>query len=127
MRQMYDLDLKRVDRIHTLTSFCSSWGEGGGDISYCSCTSASDVLVRLKRLITVLRQKCRDSTIIVASIIYRRRPSGLSSRSYDRKKKRVIKFLLRKFGAFEQGKKLNLLLPPIFHREILPRGWGSPQ
>ena len=119
VRQMYDLDLKRVDRIHP-DVILLQLGGGGGDIS--SCTSASDVLVRLKRLITVLRQKCRDSTIIVASIFCRRRPRGLSSRSYDRKKKRVIKFLLRKFGAFEQG-----LLPPIFHREILPRGWGSPQ
>ena len=104
MRQVYDLDLKRVERIHPDVILLQL---GGSDISYCSCTSASDVLVRLKRLITVLRQKCRDSTIIVASIIYRRRPSGLSSRSYDRKKKRVIKFLLRKFGAFEQGKKLS--------------------
>ena len=105
VRQMYDLDLKRVDRIHPDVILLQLGGGGGGDIS--SCTSASDVLVRLKRLITVLRQKCRDSTIIVASIFCRRRPRGLSSRSYDRKKKRVIKFLLRKFGAFEQGKKLS--------------------
>ncbi|XP_078325900.1 uncharacterized protein LOC144622829 [Crassostrea virginica] len=95
VRQVYDLDLKRVERIHPDVILLQ---RGGNDIS--SCTFASDVLVRLKRLITVLRPKCRDSTIIVASIFCRRRPRGLSSRSYDHKKKRVNKFLLRKFGAF---------------------------
>ena len=64
VRQVYDLDLKRVERIHPDVILLQL---GGNDIS--SCTSASDVLVILKRIIKVLRQKCRDSTIIVASII----------------------------------------------------------
>ena len=61
VRQVYDLDLKRVERIHLDVILLKL---GGNNIS--SCTSFSDVLVRLERLITVLRQKCQYSTIIVA-------------------------------------------------------------
>ena len=116
VRQVYDLDLKRVERIHPDVILLQL---GGNDIS--SCTSASDVLVRLERLITVLRQKCPDSTIIVASIFCRRRPRGLSSRSYDRKKKRVNKFLLRKFGAFEQGKTVFFFSHRFFKEKYFHR------
>ena len=116
VRQLYDLDMKRVERIHPDVILLQL---GGNDIS--SCTSASDFLVRLEQLITVLRQKCPDSTIIVASIFCRRRPRGLSSRSYDRKKKRVNKFLLRKFGAFEQGKKVFFFSHRFFKEKYFHR------
>uniref|UniRef100_K1PNB4 Uncharacterized protein n=1 Tax=Magallana gigas TaxID=29159 RepID=K1PNB4_MAGGI len=43
----------------------------GDDINDTSC--ATDVLLKLKRLITVLRKKQPDSTMIVASIFFQRR------------------------------------------------------
>lgn len=42
---------------------------GGGDVNDTTC--ATDVLMKLKRLITVLMEKHPDSTIIVASIFCR--------------------------------------------------------
>lgn len=98
--QVYHLDLQLVERISPDVILLQL---GGNDIN--DTTSATDVLVQLEQLITVLREKRPDSTIIVASIICRRRPRGLSSRSYDRKKKRVNKFLLKEFGLSSRGRK----------------------
>ncbi|XP_078315393.1 uncharacterized protein LOC144619896 [Crassostrea virginica] len=110
--QVFHLDLLMVERINPDVILLQL---GGNDIS--DSTSASDVLVKLERLITVLREKHPISTIIVASIFCRRLPRGISERSYDRKKKRVNKFLLKKFGASEQGKKVFFFTHKFFKKE----------
>lgn len=114
--QVYHLDMQLVERISPDVILLQL---GGNDIN--DTTSATDVLVKLKRLITVLREKHPDSTIIVASIFCRRRPRGLSSRSYDRKKKRVNKFLLKEFGGFEQGKKVFFFTHKFFKEKRFDR------
>lgn len=108
--------LDMVERISPGVILLQRSGNGMNDT-----TSDIDVLLKLKRLITVLREKHPDSIIIVASIFCRRRPRGLSSRSYDRKKKRVNKFLLKEFGAFEQGKKVFFFSHKFFKEKHFDR------
>lgn len=114
--RVYHLDMQLVERISPDVILLQL---GGNDIN--DTTSASDVLVKLKRLISVLGEKHPDSITIVASIFCRRRHRGLSSRSYGRKKKRVNKFLLKEFGAFEQGKKVFFFSHTFFKEKHFDR------
>jgi hypothetical protein len=69
---------------------------GGNDILKDS--SPTLILVRMKRLVSVLLEKYHVSTVIVGSVFCRRKPRGLSRRAYDRKKQNINKFLSKEFG-----------------------------
>jgi hypothetical protein len=69
---------------------------GGNDILKDS--SPTLILVRMKRLVSVLLEKYHVSTVIVGSVFCRRKPWGLSRRAYDRKKQKINKFLSKEFG-----------------------------
>jgi lysophospholipase L1-like esterase len=99
--QVFHRDLEVVKRLRPCVIFLQL---GGNDIN--DRSSAADVFVKLKRLVTVLRREMPSSTIIVGSIFRRKRPRGLSAGSYDRKRKQVNKYLFKEFGAFKRGKKV---------------------
>ena len=69
---------------------------GGNDILKDSPPTL--ILVRMKRLVSVLLEKYHVSTVIVGSVFCRRKPCGLSRRAYDRKKQKINKFLSKEFG-----------------------------
>lgn len=75
-------------------------------------SSTTNVLVMLKRLVTVLREKQLESNIIVASIFCRRR----TRRNW------FTNFSL-KIWCFEQGRKCYFLFLLILYRETLCQGW----
>ena len=74
---------------------------GGNDILKES--SPALILVRMKRLVSVLLEKYHVSTVIVGSVFCRRKPRGLSRRAYDRKKQKINKFLSKEFGTSKRN------------------------
>ena len=70
---------------------------GGNDILKES--SPTLILVRMKRLVSVLLEKYHVSTVIVGSVCCRRKPWGLSRRAYDRKKQKINKCLSKEFST----------------------------
>ena len=87
---------------------------GGNDILKES--SPTLILVRMKRLVSVLLEKYHVSTVIVGSVCCRRKPWGLSRRAYDRKKQKINKFLSKEFGTSKRGKK-SFFFPHKFFKE----------
>ena len=87
---------------------------GGNDISKDS--SPTLILVKMKRLVSVLLEKYHVSTVIVGSVFCRRKPRGLSRRAYDRKKQKINKFLSKEFGTSKRGKK-SFFFPHKFFKE----------
>jgi lysophospholipase L1-like esterase len=87
---------------------------GGNDILKES--SPTLILVRMKRLVSVLLEKYHVSTVIVGSVFCRRKPRGLSRRAYDRKKQKTNKFLSKEFGTSKRGKK-SFFFPHKFFKE----------
>jgi hypothetical protein len=98
IQRVFDRDLPVVRRPRPGVIFLQL---GGNDIGRQS--SPTDVFVKLKRLVTVLRREIPDC-IRWARFSVVSDPEEFVS-SYKRRKNRVNKFLSREFGAFEQGKK----------------------
>ena len=87
---------------------------GGNDILKES--SPTIILARMKRLVYVLLEKYHVSTVIVGSVVCRRKSRGLSRRAYDRKKQKINKFLSKEFGTSKRGKK-SFFFPHKFFKE----------
>ena len=79
-------------------------------------SSPTIILARMKRLVSVLLEKYHVSTVIVGSVVCRRKSRGLSRRAYDRKKQKINKFLSKEFGTSKRGKK-SFFFPHKFFKE----------
>ena len=79
-------------------------------------SSPTLILVRMKRLVSVLLEKYHVSTVIVGSVFCRRKPRGLSRRACDRKKQKINKFLFKEFGTSKRWKK-SFFFPHKFFKE----------
>ena len=85
---------------------------GGNDIS--DSSTATEIFVKLKRLIAALLNEHHVSTVIVGSIFCRNRPRNISQVAYDRKKRKINRFLCKEFGGFEPGKKVFFFTHKFF-------------
>jgi lysophospholipase L1-like esterase len=85
---------------------------GGNDILKESFPTL--ILVRMKRLVSVLLEKYHVSTVIVGSVFCRRKPRGLSRRAYDRKKQKMGRLLQNVVTAYLQENHIRTFSPHHF-------------
>ena len=117
VRQVYDLDLKRVERIHPDVILLQL---GGNDIS--SCTSASDVLVRLKWLITCFVRNVGITQLLWPPYSVEGDPGVFLRGLMTARRSGLINFSLENLVLSSRGRKSSS--PPIFQREITSKGMG---
>jgi lysophospholipase L1-like esterase len=87
-----------------------------GGIDILKDSSPTLILVRMKRMVSMLLEKYHVFTVIVGPVFCRRKPWGLSRRAYDRKKQKINKFLSKEFGTSKRGKK-SFFFPNKFFKE----------